>query len=163
MRRVLHVLLLCVIGAISFYAVVHAASAQLTDEQFARFYARYTGKWKANNVKSIYLKGATPQQPSRYEYVPIPGKRAMKYNNDVVHMLNGQEFPLSSKQAGNTVAREVLDEYTVANTLRRDGRVTSRNTTVLSPDGKVVVLVFMDHDERGEWSVGRVVYYDREE
>ena len=44
----------------SFYPIGHAASAQLTDEQFTRFYARFTGKWKANNAKSIVFKGAPP-------------------------------------------------------------------------------------------------------
>jgi hypothetical protein len=158
MVRYLTLVSLCIV---SFYAVIHAASAQLTDEQFARFYARYTGNWRPNNAKSIFLKGAPP--PVRtYSYGPIPGKRAIKYN-DVVHTLDGRECPVSSKETESTVAREVLDEFTVANTLRRNGRIAARNTTVLSPDGKTFVVVSMDHDERGEWSVSSVVYYERQE
>ena len=162
MRRTLRYLTLFWLCVASFYAVGHAASAQLTDEQFARFYARFTGKWKANNAKSIVFKGEPPPAVTS-SYAPIPGKRAIKYNNDVVHTLDGREWPVSSKQTGDTVAREVLDEFTVANTLRQNGRITLRNTTVLSPDGKAFVVVTMDHDERGEWSVSRVVYYERQE
>ena len=33
------------------------------------------------------------------------------------------------------------DEFTVANTLRQNGRIALRNTTVLSPDGKAFVVV----------------------
>ena len=60
MRRTLRYLTLLLLCAVPLYAVVHAASAQLADEQFARFYARYTGKWRPNYAKSIYLKGAPP-------------------------------------------------------------------------------------------------------
>ena len=162
MRRTLRYLTLFSLCVVSFYAVGHAASARLTDEQFARFYARFTGKWKANNAKSIVFKGEPPPAVTS-SYGPIPGKRAIKYNNDMVHTLDGREWPVSSKQTGDTVAREVLDEFTVANTLRQNGRITLRNTTVLSPDGKAFVVVTMDHDERGEWSVSRVVYYERQE
>jgi hypothetical protein len=143
------------------YAVVHAVSAPLTDQEFARFYARFTGKWKANNAKSLVFKGEPPPAVT-YSYGPIPGKRAIKYN-DVVHTLDGRESPVSSTQTGDTVAREVLDEFTVANTLRQNGRIAARNTTVLSPDGKTFVVVTMDHDERGQWSVSRMVYYERQE
>src|SRR5262249_22758304 len=111
--------------------------------------------------KSIYLKGAPPPVQT-YSYGPIPGERAIKYN-DVVHTLDGREWPVSSKDTDSTVAREVLDEFTVANTLRQKGRIALRNTTVLSTDGKKFVVVSMDHDERGEWNVSSVVYYERQE
>ena len=161
MRRMLRYLTLFSICAVSFCAVVHAASAQLTDEQFARFYARYTGRWRPNNAKSIFFKG-TPPPARTYSYGPITGERAIKYN-DVVHTLDGREWPVSSRETERTVAREVLDEFTVANTLRHNGRITLRNTTVLSPDGKTFVVVSMDHDERGEWTTSSVVYYERQE
>jgi len=161
MRYTLRYLTLISLCAVSLYVVVHATSAQLPDEQFARFYARFTGKWKPNYAKSIYLKGAPP--PVRtYAYGPIPGTRAVQYN-DVVHTLDGRESPVSSKETDSTVAREVLDEFTVANTLRQKGRVAVRNTTVLSPDGKSFVVVTMEHGARDEWSVASMVYYDRQE
>jgi hypothetical protein len=161
MRRTLRYVTLFSLCALPSHAVVHTASSQLDDQQFARFYARFTGKWKPNNAKSIFLKG-TPPPVVTYSYVPVPGQRAIKYN-DVVHTLDGREWPVSSKPTGDTVAREVLDEFTVGNTLRQNGRIAARNTTVLSPDGKTFVVVSMDHDERGEWSVSRVVYYERQE
>jgi hypothetical protein len=160
MRRMFRYLTLFSLCAVSFYAVGHAALTQLSDEQFARFYARYSGKWRPNNAKSIYFKGDPP--PVRtYSYGPIPGQRAITYN-DVVHTLDGREWPVSSRDTKSTVAREVLDEFTVANTLRHNGRIMLRNTTVLSPDGKTFVVVSMDHDERGEWSVSSIVYYERQ-
>jgi hypothetical protein len=55
----------------------------------------------------------------------------------------------------------VLDEFTVANTLRRDGRITARNTLVLSPDGTFAIITFININERGEPSVGSIVYYDK--
>ena len=60
MRRTLRYLTLLLLCAVPLYAVVHAASAQLADEQFARFYARYTGKWRPNYAKSISFEGRSP-------------------------------------------------------------------------------------------------------
>ena len=157
MRRILGVMLmfafsLCAVGA---------ATAALNDEQWSRFYARYTGQWRSNPAKSTYLTGNAPKESSTFRYTPQPGGRNTRYNDDAVHILDGRENPLSTKPNPGTVAREVLDEFTVGNTLRRDGRITSRNTFVLSPDGDAGVFVMMSVDERGKWTINGTTYYEK--
>jgi hypothetical protein len=76
-------------------------------------------------------------------------------------MLDGREYPLSTRQPGSTVARAVLDEFTVTNTIRRDGRVVSQNTLLLSPDGTEAVIVFINFNERGVAKVTSIVYYEK--
>ena len=59
------------------------------------------------------------------------------------------------------MARTVLDEFTVTNTIRRDGRVAAQNTLVLSPDGTEAVIVFVTFNEKGVARVGSIVYYEK--
>jgi len=155
MRRMLGLVMLLSL------CVVVRVSADLKGDQFDRFYKRYVGTWKVNVAKSQYMVGEPPKEAPSHTYSAIPGRKAIKFNGDAVHLLDGKDHPLSTKQPGSTVAREVLDEFTVANTLKQDGRVTSRNTFVLSPDGKFAVMVFMNINERGEPSVRSLVYYEK--
>ena len=138
------------------------ATAALNDEQWSRFYARYTGQWRLNPAKSAYLTGSAPKESSTFTYTPKPGGKNTRYNDDAVHILDGRENPLSTKgDPRNTVAREVLDEFTVANTLRQNGRITSRNTFVLSPDGDAGVFVMMSVDDRGKWTINGTTYREK--
>lgn len=151
------------IGLVMLFCIGAAipVSAELKDDQHQRFYARYVGKWRANVAKSVYLVGKPPQEAPSHTYSAVPGKKGIKYNDEIVHILDGRDNPLSTRQPGSTVAREVLDEFTVANTIKRDGQVASRNTFVLSPDGKAAVMTFIDFNERGESVVARIVYYEK--
>ena len=142
-------------------AIVVPVQADLKGEAFDRFYSRYTGVWKVNMAKSRYIVGDPPKEAPSHTYSPIPGRKGIKYNNDTVHLFDGREHPISSKQAGATVVREVLDEFTVSNVLRTNGKITSRNTLVLSPDGKSAVIVFINIDEQGQPTIRSLVHYDK--
>lgn len=141
--------------------VATGVSAQLKDDQYDRFYARYVGHYTVNLAKSRYIKREAPKEPPSHTYSAIVGKKGITYNNEVVHLLDGREYPLAVGQSGATVARQVLDEFTVSNTIRRNGQIASRNTLVLSPDGTFAVMTFIDLSERGEPSVSSIVYYDK--
>jgi hypothetical protein len=56
----------------------------------------------------------------------------------------------------------VLDEFTIVTSVKRNGRVTGRNTFVLAPDGKSGAFVVMDIDERGGGTVRGLVYYEKQ-
>jgi hypothetical protein len=155
MCRALRLMVLCSLVAVA------PAAADLKGEAFDRFYSRYTGVWKVNVAKSRYIVGEPPKEGPSHTYSPIPGRNGIKYNNDTVHLFDGREHPISSKQPGSTVVRDVLDEFTVSNVLRTNGRITSRNTLVLSPDGKSAVIVFINIDEQGRPTIRSLVHYDK--
>jgi hypothetical protein len=71
MRRVLGLAMLfslCVGG--------RASSAQLKDEQYDRFYARYVGRYTVNLAKSRYF-GERPKEPPSHTYDAIAGRRGI--------------------------------------------------------------------------------------
>src|SRR5262245_42922223 len=107
MPRVLGLIVLvtlCIAGRVA---------ADVTGEAFERFYNRYVGTWKANVAKSRYIAGEAPKEGNSFTYSAIPGRKGIKYNGDAVHLLDGKEYPVSSKQPSSTVIREVLDEFTI--------------------------------------------------
>ena len=138
------------------------AFADLKEDAYERFYNRYVGTWKANIAKSRYLIGETPKEPRSHTYSAIPGRKGIRYNGDAIHLLDGKEYPTSTKNSSSTVIREVLDEFTIVTTTKRNGRVTGRNTFVMAPDGRSGAFVVMDIDERGEGAVRSFVYYQKQ-
>ena len=143
-------------------AVGDGAAPNLNEEQWKRFYARYTGRWQLNPAKSLYFKGKAPQVGNIITYTAQPDGKSVKYMDDALHVLDGRENPMSTKpnEAG-TVARNVLDEFTVANPNREHGRITAMSTHVLSPDGDARVHVRMSVDEHGKWTIDSVMYFER--
>jgi hypothetical protein len=156
MRRVLGLIVLftlCTAGRVS---------AELTPDAYERFYDRYVGTWKANIAKSRYIVGEPPKEVPSHTYSAIPGRKGIRYNGDAVHLLDGKDYPVSTRQSGSTVTREVLDEFTIVTTVKRNGRMRSRNTFVLSPNGRFGAFVVMDIDEQGEPMVRSLVYYEKQ-
>lgn len=153
-----------VLGLIVLFTLCTAGrlSAELAPDAFERFYNRYIGTWKANVEKSRYLVGEQPTQGRSHTYSAIPGRKGIKYNGDAVHLLDGKEYPTSTKDSSSTVIREVLDEFTIVTTVKRNGRVTGRNTFVLSPDGRFGAFIVMDIDERSGAAVRSFVYYEKQ-
>ena len=153
-----------VLGFIVLFTLCIAGrvAADLTEDAYERFYNRYVGTWKANVAKSRYLVGEPPKEGNSFTYSAIPGRKGIRYNGDAIHPLDGKEYPVSSKQPTSTVIREVLDEFTIVTTVKRNGRVTGRNTFVLAPDGRSGAFVVMDIDEGGEGAVRSLVYYEKQ-
>jgi hypothetical protein len=56
----------------------------------------------------------------------------------------------------------VLDEFTIVTTVKRNGRVTGRNTFVLASDGKSGAFVVVDVDERSAPAIRSLVYYEKQ-
>jgi hypothetical protein len=154
----------CRIGLIALLTLSIAGhvSADLKEDAYERFYNRYVGTWKANIAKSRYLIGEPPKEARSHTYSAIPGRKGIRYNGDAIHLLDGKEYPVSTEQSSSTVVREVLDEFAIVTTVKRDGRVTSRNTFVLSPDGRFGAFVVMDIDERSGPAVRSFVYYEKQ-
>ena len=153
-----------VLGLIVLFTLWAAGrvSADLTPDAYERFYNRYVGTWKANISKSVYLVGERPTEGRSHTYSPIPGRKGIRYNGDAIHLLDGKEYPTSTKDSSSTVIREVLDEFTIVTTVKRNGRVTGRNTFVVSPDGRFGAFVVMDVDERSGPAVRSLVYYEKQ-
>ena len=152
------------IGLIALFAtgVAGGVSAELKDDAYERFYARYLGTWKANVAKSRYLVGEAPKEGNTFTYGAVPGRKAIQYNGGAIHPLDGKEHPTSPDRPEASIVREVLDEFTIVTTTKRNGRVTGRNTFVLAPDGRSGAFVVMDFDERGQGTIRSLVYYEKQ-
>ncbi len=144
---------LCIAGPVS---------ADLKSDAYERFYNRYVGKWKANIEKSRYIVDGPPKEAPSHNYVAMADKKGIKYNGGAIHLLDGKDHPTSPDRPGSTITREVLDEFTIVTTIKQNGRVTSRNTFVVSPDGKFGAFVVMNIDERGEPLIRSLVYYEKQ-
>jgi hypothetical protein len=144
---------LCVAGRVS---------ADLDAGAYDRFYDRYVGTWKANVAKSRYLVGEPPKEGNTFTYGAVPGRKGIQYNGGAIHPLDGKEHPTSPDRPGASIVREVLDEFTIVTTTKRNGRVTGRNTFVLAPDGRSGAFVVTDFDEQGHATIRSLVYYEKQ-
>src|SRR5262245_30489425 len=151
---VLMLLTVCVGGGL--------AAADLKNDAYERFYNRYIGTWKANVAKSRYLIGDPPKEGNSFTYGVVAGKKAIQYNGGAIHPLDGKEHPLAPDRPSASIIREVLDEFSIVTTTKRNGRITGRNTFILTPDGKSGAFVVMDFDEQGQGVIRSLVYYDKQ-
>ena len=135
-------------------------SAELENAAYERFYSRYVGTWKLNTAKSRVHDRRTAEGGTLFTYVAIPGQKGIRYNGGAVHMLDGKD--ITSTRPGATLVREVLDEFTIVTSSKQNGRVTGRNTFVLSPDGKFGAFVVLEIDEKGAPAIRSLQYFEKQ-
>ncbi len=148
-------------------AILAPPPAKLDAQQWTRMFKRYSGTWQSNPKKSTTQSGGT----ITLHYAPEPDGRSVLYytgtdiKSGAVQALDGRPARASARPTETqAIARIPVDEFTVANTFHRmkDGRVTSRNTFVMSPDGDAGVFVLMNRDDRtGKWTINGVIHYCR--
>jgi hypothetical protein len=84
------------------------------------------------------------------------------YYSQYVSQMEGKDYPrvVRGSQVANTIAITRVDAYTMAFTLKEDGKVVSHGTTAVSKDGKVLTVTTR---RAGSDRPGGVEVYDRVE
>ena len=145
MKRLMSVLA-AVVGVLAFAGT---ASAQIME---------MNGTWKLSTERTL---GPAPKEETLV-YKIKPGEQAYtmdsieadgrKGHNEWSAQYDGKDHPAAGGRGGNnTVSLQKLDKFTELVTNKRDGKVTSTYTRVLVDDGKTIMSIGRDGNNKVIW------------
>jgi hypothetical protein len=76
-------------------------------------------------------------------------------------MLDGKELPMTGSQAGQMASVRMISERVAEITYRRDGRILRQLTNVLSPDGYLLCIIYMNYGADGKPDTVTFATYER--
>jgi hypothetical protein len=130
----------------------------------------FTGTWKLNLGKSEYTPGPPPKSlTSRVDVMGdninftfdgyestgkaiAPGEISVK--------LDGKDYPIAEDPTRDTVAFKKIDDYTMEETNKKGGKVTTITRTVYAKDGKSRTATTTGTNAEGQ-KVNNVAFFDR--
>ena len=130
----------------------------------------FTGTWKLNISMSQYNPGPPPR--SLTSHVQIMGDTANftfdGYDSsgkaiapaEITIKLDGKDYPIEEDPARDTIAMKKIDDYTMEETNKKNGKVTTIVKTVYSRDGKSRTATTTGTNAQGQ-NVNKVVFFDR--
>ena len=130
----------------------------------------FTGTWKLNLEKSEYTPGPPPKSlTSRVEVMgdtvnftfdgyDFTGKATIP--DELSIKLDGKDYPIAADLTRDTVAMKKIDDYTIEETNKKDGKVTTITRTVYSRDGKSRTATTTGMNAQ-EQRVNNVAVFDR--
>jgi hypothetical protein len=131
----------------------------------------FTGTWKLNLEKSQYTPGPPPKSlTSRVEVMgdtvnftfdgyDFTGKATIP--DELSIKLDGKDYPIAADDlTRDTVAMKKIDDYTIEETNKKDGKVTTITRTVYSRDGKSRTATTTGMNAQGQ-RVNNVAVFDR--
>ena len=135
-------------AAVVLFAFASAASAQIME---------MNGTWKLNPERTL---GPAPKEETLV-YQIKPGEQAYtmdsieadgrKGHNEWAARYDGKDHSAAGGRGGATVSLQKLDRYTELVTNKRDGKVTSTYTRVLVDDGKTIMSIGRDGNNKVIW------------
>ena len=116
------------------------------------------GTWKLSTERTL---GPAPKEETLV-YKIKPGEQAYtmdsieadgrKGHNEWAAQYDGKDHPAAGGRGGNnTVSLQKLDKYTELVTNKRDGKVTSTYTRVLVDEGKTIMSIGRDSNNKVIW------------
>ena len=130
----------------------------------------FTGTWKLNLEKSEYNSGAAPRSlTSRVDVMAdtinftfdgydSTGKATVP--SELSIKLDGKDYPITEDPTRDTVAMKKIDDYTLEETNKKDGKVTTIMRTVYSRDGRSRTATTTGVNAQGQ-KVNNVAFFDR--
>jgi len=130
----------------------------------------FTGTWKMNPEKSQYNPG--PPLKSLTSRVEVMGDMVSftfdGYDSEGKSIvpeelsikLDGKDYPIAEDPTRDTVAMKKIDDYTMEETNKKGGKVTTIVRTVYSRDGKSRTATTTGTNAQGQ-KVNNVVFFDR--
>jgi len=136
-------------AAVAVLAFAGTASAQIME---------MNGTWKLNPERTL---GPAPKEETLV-YKIKPGEQAYtmdsieadgrKGHNEWAAKYDGEDHPAVGGRGGNvTVSLRKLDKFTELVTNKRDGKVTSTYTRVLVDEGKTIMSIGRDGNNKVIW------------
>ena len=145
-------------------SAIQPRPAQLTGEQWSRLLDRLDGRWRINLKKSVYYLEPPSQASEDHIYVKDETRRGITYRSgggESFQVLDGKPYPSQLTPHPTTVARWPIDEFTLENVTRLQGKPQSILMQFLTPDGTSKIIVSRRIDERGEQTPAAVMYWDK--
>jgi hypothetical protein len=131
----------------------------------------FTGTWKLNLSMSQYNPGPPPR--SLTSHVEIMGDTANftfdGYDGngkpispgEITIKLDGKDYPIEGDPARDTIAMKTIDDYTIEETNKKGGKVTTITRTVYAKDGKSRTATTTGTTPDGQ-KVNNVAFFDRQ-
>ncbi len=130
----------------------------------------FTGTWKLNLEKSQYDPGPPPR--SLTSRVDIMGDMAnftfdgYDSNGKAIEpaelsiKLDGKDYPIADDPTRDTVSMRKIDDYTMEETNKKGGKITTVVRTVYAKDGKSRTQTTTGTNAQGQ-KVNNVAFFDR--
>ena len=130
----------------------------------------FTGTWKLNISMSQYNPGPPPR--SLTSHVDIMGDTANftfdGYDSagkaispaEITIKLDGKDYPIEGDPTRDTIAMKKIDDYTIEETNKKGGKVTTITRTVYAKDGKSRTATTTGTTPDGQ-KVNNVAFFDR--
>ena len=148
-----------VVTVVAVMGVALAVAAQSADAR--------VGTWKLNLAKSKYNPGPAPKSntikneplKSTSDGIDAQGKPT---HTEISYKFDGKDYPLKGAAAANTTrAYRRIDDHTWEFVTKVDGKVTTTNRNVISPDGKTQTGTTTGKDAQGQ-TVNNTLVFDKQ-
>ena len=127
------------------------------------------GTWQLNQQKSKFFPGPPPQSQTR-TYVADRDRITMSAEGvdakgnptqqEWSAKYDGKDYPVANSPTFNSISMKRVDESTVTSTSKKDGRIVSSATRVISKDGKELRITVQGTNDKGE-PFTNVMVFDR--
>jgi hypothetical protein len=130
----------------------------------------FTGTWKLNLQMSQYNPGPPPRSlTSRVEVMGdtinftfdgYDSNNASIFPAELSIKLDGKDYPIADDPTRDTIAMKKIDDYTMEETNKKGGKVTTITRTVYAKDGKSRTATTTGTNVDGQ-KVNNVAFFDR--
>jgi hypothetical protein len=115
----------------------------------------FSGTWKLNLAKSKL----PPPAPKSETIVVDADDNGLKLTDDITDdkgqsmkvsyeaKFDGKDYPVTGDPAADSVSFQRVNANTLKSTVKKDGKVSYTDTTVISKDGKVSTVDFTDYSQ----------------
>ena len=133
-------------------------------------FAQAVGTWRLNLAKSKYVQGQAPKSTTLvYEAagagikVTVDGVAAdgAKVHYSYTANYDGKDNPVAGNPSADMAARTRVDATTTRAVNKKDGKVVSTLTLVMSSDGKTMTVTTTGADAKGQ-KIDSVAVYEKQ-
>lgn len=133
-------------------------------------FAQAVGTWKLNLSKSKFQQGLAPKSTTlvyeaagegikvTVDQVPADGP---PIHYAVTANYDGKDVPVVGNPSGDTIARTRVNAKTTKLVNKKDGKILSTATLVVSADGKRLTITTKGKDAKGK-TIDSVAVYDKQ-
>jgi hypothetical protein len=113
----------------------------------------FSGTWKLDPAKS------TPPAPKSDTAVVEADDHGIKFNEDIIDdkganlkvsyeaKFDGKDYPVTGPPGAESISYQRLDAHTLKGTIKNSGEVAAKLTVVVSKDGKITTVDFIDYSQ----------------
>jgi hypothetical protein len=112
-----------------------------------------SGTWKLDPAKS------TPPAPKSDIAVVDADENGLKFNEDIIDdkgetrklsyeaKFDGKDYPVTGTLDADSISYRRLDAHTLKGTIKKSGKITAKLTVVVSKDGRITTVDFIDYSQ----------------